>query len=201
MPKHELERFAVDHSGVGKSPSPGSEGRPAEERYWYGIHNIYAEYLSRAPKTNRLGEKYYDLFMAKLNEQPVDTWETVSIFRFCKNDMAQCAIEALVGSRIFELNPGLVDAFWDFESSVGRLYMGLPSWINPQPLNRRERFFGMVNKYLGSAWEHFDWGTNGDAEWDPHFGARVSRELAKWVKERGFSEHTASAFLGTFVFA
>ncbi|MCJ1389519.1 hypothetical protein MMC18_002376 [Xylographa bjoerkii] len=50
-----------------------------------------------------------------------------------------------------------------------------------------------MRKYVDAAWANFDWnGPAADADWEPHFGARVCRELVKWLRESGFHDKNLS---------
>jgi hypothetical protein len=111
-------------------------------------------------------------------------------------------MEALIGPRVFELHPDFIDTFWEFDSIIFSLSMGLPPWINPKPKKVQARYFAMIKQYLGDAWKNYDWeGPDADSDWEPHFGARISREIAKWNKNDGFCDQTAAGFLGTLLFA
>lgn len=115
--------------------------------------------------------------------------------------MGQSATEALCGLKPFELNPDFLDGFWGFEAAVAPLFRGVPKWWNPKPYRARDRYFTMVERYLDSAFENFDWSKRAETEWDPLFGASVLREIAKWLIDSGFRRRTAAAMVGQIVFA
>ncbi|KAI1342868.1 cytochrome P450 [Xylariaceae sp. FL0016] len=201
MPKDEVARFERDLSGRAKVPNPGTENTPLDKRLWHASHHIYTEHLARSHSTQRLSDIYYGKLMKKLDEQPCGEWTTVRVFDFCRNQMGQAATEALFGPRIFEINPDIMKAFWEFEAGAASLFLGVPKWWNPKPYEARERFYAMVARYLDSAFDKFDWSRRDEIDWDDHFGAAVLRETAMWLKESGFADRTNAAMVAQVVFA
>ncbi|RYP42015.1 hypothetical protein DL768_010408 [Monosporascus sp. mg162] len=201
MPKHELDRFAADKTGRSKIPVLGTGY--SGPRLWFTEHHIHNEYMSRSRYLNCLNQHYYRVFAKTLDKkQAIGTWSIVSLTDLCRNEMVQCAIETFVGTRIFELNPGFTDMFWQFDSVVFALALGLPTWMNPRPTKIRNRWNKMIQIYLDTGLGMFDWnGPAAEADWEPIFGARVCRELVKWLRESSFSMETVAGFLGTFLWA
>lgn len=116
--------------------------------------------------------------------------------------MAYCAVTTLVGSRIFELNPDFIERLWEFDSIIFPLVLGLPSWMNPRPTRIRDQWNKMIQRYVESGLKSFDWsGPEATASWEPVLGARVSRELVKWLLDSKFCSETVAGFLGTFLWA
>jgi hypothetical protein len=101
---------------------------------------------------------------------------------------------------LFELSPQLLDAFWEFDKNIIPLTLGLPRWLYPRPYMAQERYYTMIRKYLDSAkTDSNDSAT--DIDWDPNFGARICREVAKWIKEKRFSDEVAVGAMAMLVFA
>lgn len=203
MPKHEVDRFARDKTGRGKIPVPGAMEQ-TDQRYWYTEHHIHNEYMGRSQYLNQLSRHYLDVLNKNLDSKQLvkGQWDTVSLARLCRDDMTSSAIETLVGPRILELNPGFIEMFWDFDSIIFPLVLGLPSWLNPRPTRVRDKWNGMIRKYLDSGLENFDWnGPDVNASWEPVFGARVCRELVRWLLDSNFCTETVGGVLGTFLWA
>lgn len=198
--KGELAKFAQDKSGRRKNPVPGHDVKPGQPRLWHGQHHVYSEYLQRPDCSNFLTEKYFQLFSERLGRQPLGEWREVSLVRFFESDMAEAALVALMGPRILELNPDFWPAMWEFARFAPRLMWGLPSWLNPQPWRVRHDFHAMCRRYVDSAAREFDWsGPDVGAEWEPHYGSRMARELVAWAT-KNLSPETTAGMVATFIF-
>ena len=196
----ELSKFRQDKSGRMAKPLPGTEDTPKDKRYWASQHHLFSEFFLRSEATNRLGESYYGFFLQKIEKIPVGEWTIDTVMRFMMSDMSESAVVTIFGTKILELNPGFMEAMWDFMTTIAELPFGLPRWINPQPWRRRDRFHAMTQKYLEAAWANFDWqGPDADADWEPHFGSRAARELAKWMKNT-LSPETSGGNVAAIVF-
>ncbi|RYP10035.1 hypothetical protein DL765_008234 [Monosporascus sp. GIB2] len=192
MPKDEIKMFENDKSGRQKMPLPGAD-IPQDQRHWYNHHQIYAEYLSSTKYTGILADTFYHFFSQRLDQQPLSEWAIVALFDLLKSDMAESAVKSMFGSRILELNPDLIKCYWEFDEVAGILVWGFPRFIRRRPWQIRERLHGMVHRHVESAWQNFDWnGPEAGSDWDPHWGSRFSREIAKWLRQSGFSNRTAS---------
>lgn len=190
----EISKFAGDNTGRGKAPLPGVEARPEQERYWLGHDRLYAEYLSTRRYSDALADSFYKLFCERLDASATPEWSTVHLFSLLKTSMAEAAIVSLFGSRILELNPGFVDAYWEFDDIAGTLVWGLPRFLQRRSVAIKDRLHAMTRRHIDSAWEHFRWGGSEEEEieWEPHFGSRLSRETARWLRRGGFSNHAAA---------
>lgn len=111
----------------------------------------------------------------------------------------ESAVGALMGPRVMGLNPGFKQAFWAFEERLLEITQGLPRWMNPRPYELRDNLIGMVGKWVDAAWADYDW-QGPDVDWEPIFGARLSRELAKWFKEN-FSKSSQQGFFTGMIMA
>ena len=152
--------------------------------------------------------RYQAAIEALLQQTPAGgDWAPLNVNSFFRREITECSITALLGPQIFELNGGsgeggFLDAFWRYDEVVFALTLGFPRWISPKPYRVQERYLGMIEKYLDHAWAGFDWnGSLSEASWEPNFGARVCREIAKWLKDAGFRDQVAAGALGTLVFA
>lgn len=193
MPRDEIKKFENDKSGRQRVPLPGTEATSPRQRHWFNHHQIYAEYLSSAKYTGVLADIFLRFFSEKLDQQSASEWTTVQIYSLLRTDMAESAIKSMFGSRILELNPDLVKCYWQFDEVAGVLVWGLPKFLKPKPRHIRERLHDMVHKQVEDAWENFDWnGPEAQSDWDPYWGSRFAREIARWLRESGFSNRTCS---------
>ncbi|EUC42425.1 hypothetical protein COCMIDRAFT_103526 [Bipolaris oryzae ATCC 44560] len=193
MTKDEIHKFASDTSGRLKTPAPGTESIPEDQRFWLGHDRLYAEYLTKQNYSDALAESFQTLFSQRLDKRATTEWATVGLFELLKTTMAESAIISLFGSKIIELNPGFIQCYWEFDEIAGTLVWGLPNFMQRSSVAIRDRLHKMTKNHIDSAWEHFDWsGPDANSAWEPHFGSRLSRETARWLRERGFSNQAAA---------
>lgn len=193
MTKDEIHKFASDKSGRSKAPAPGAEDVRDDQRYWLGHDRVYAEYLTNHRYSDDLALSFQKLFSQALEKEVSTTWTTVGLLELLKNTMAESAIISLFGSQILDLNPGFLKCYWEFDDIAGTLVWGLPDFMQRSSVKVRNRLHEMTKKHIDSAWTHFDWnGPDADSSWEPHFGSRLSRETAKWLRHGGFSDQAAA---------
>ncbi|KAI0105077.1 cytochrome P450 [Nemania sp. FL0031] len=195
MTKDEIRKFANDKSGRSKVPAPGTENTPEDERYWLGHDRLYVEYLSNRKYADSLAELFYLRFSESLDTELSlkKKGEPVKLFALLKKTMAESAIIALFGSQIIDLNPGFIDCYWRFDDIAGTLAWGLPRLFQRKAMAIRDELHIMTERHIDSAWDHQDKvGIDPEADWEPHFGSRLSRETAKWLRKGGFSNHAAA---------
>ena len=193
MSKEEISKFAKDASGRQKTPAPGAENTPEDQRYWLQHDRLFAEYLTKREYSDALAESFCDFFSDRLDKQSKGEWATVQLFDMLKVNMAESAIATLFGSEIINLNPGFVKTYWEFDDIAGPLVWGLPNIFQRKSIRIRDKLHKMTRKHIDSAWENFDWnGPNAESRWEPHFGSRLSRETSKWLRQGGFSNHAAA---------
>ncbi|KAK7954977.1 cytochrome P450 [Apiospora saccharicola] len=162
-------RLMGDKTGRSKVPNPGYEHVPAHERYWAATHEIYEKFLSNKEYYNASAKKYFEVFSARLEKFPLGEWTTR---RHGAHGRADPVAE-----------PGLRRALLDVRAVPGRVPGGPPRWLNPRPYRALDNFKAMTSRWVENAWEGFDWdGPDAEAAWDPHFGARVMREISRWWK-------------------
>ena len=203
LSKKDIRRFATDKSGRGRTPLPGTESTPKDQRYFFGYEHVHNEYLARSQYLDPLVDNYQRQFSQILNGYSAREWTTLSVTKFCKQEVTKCAVHTLMGPKIFEMNPNFLDLLWAFDDVVFSLAMGFPRWIYSRPYRVHDQFLNAIRGYLDSAWAHFDWdGPSVAARWEPCFGAQVSREVVKWFKESGFNEpNTGAGAIGILVWA
>ncbi|KAF5230621.1 hypothetical protein FAUST_9712 [Fusarium austroamericanum] len=192
MHHHEIAKFANDKTGRGKAPAPGTETVPESERYWLGHDRLYVNYLANRQNSDALADVFHRTFLQQLNSLS-EEWSTINLFETLKTLMATSAITSLFGTRIFDLNPDLINVYWQFDDIAGHLVWGLPKFLQRRSVATKDRLHSMTLKYVNSAWENFDWDSSeSESPWDPHFGSRLCRETAKWFRENNFSNHAAA---------
>ncbi|KAM7192626.1 Cytochrome P450 [Rhypophila sp. PSN 637] len=202
----ELSRFANDKSGRKTKPLPGTENTPPEQRLWHAFEHVHYDFMSRShhfkPAVEAFAQELHNVLEAKYPLAGIGGWSKVSVIELCRKEVTTCAITALFGPNLLALNPGFVDTFWTFDSYAVSLVLGFPAWINPRPYKAHDQYVNMIQRYLDSGLRDSDWDrANVDADWEPLFGARVCRELVKWLLDAGFERRSAAGALGALLFA
>ncbi|KAI1131081.1 cytochrome P450 [Nemania abortiva] len=195
MTKEEIKKFANDRSGRSKVPAREAKYTPEDKRYWLGHDRLYVEYLSNKKYADSLAELFHLRFSESLDGQLslIGNGAPIELFALLKKTMAESAIIALFGSQIIDLNPGFIDCYWRFDDIAGTLAWGLPRLFQRKAMAIRDELHIMTERHINSAWDHHDKvGIDPEANWEPHFGSRLSRETAKWLRKGGFSNHAAA---------
>jgi hypothetical protein len=79
------------------------------------------------------GFKYYEIFSSCLDCVPINKWQTVSIYSRIKHEMAEWAIESVMGSGILKASPDFIDGLWPTDRATSNLVSGMPRWLEPVP--------------------------------------------------------------------
>ncbi|OHW97251.1 cytochrome p450 family protein [Colletotrichum incanum] len=193
--KEDVDKFVKERSGRSMTPAPGWENVSQEQRYWYQLHHLTVENLSRTDSTSHLANTYTRFFGESLERQPLGKWATVRLFDFLRKDMGESALKSLCGTRILEIVPNYIDQFWRFDSIGVQAVYGLPKWINPKPAEERDKLNRMTQEFMKDAFSTFDWdGPDTESHWDPIFGSRYVRLLMKWLADRDMTMQTRAGF-------
>jgi hypothetical protein len=188
MRPKDVQGFKEDRSGRGRAPAPGFEDMPENKRFWHGYDRVHSDFLSKSQYLVPIAEAFTKRMEETLdNVFPLDEWKEVSLVEFCRQQVARCAIEALYGTRIFELNPDLLEAFWDFDSNIFVLTLGLPKWLFRKSYRAKDRFYSMMRKYRSAT--------------DPIDDDNIHGELARWCKDSEFGNDTEVGALAMLMFA
>jgi hypothetical protein len=201
MTSDEIQRFARDRTGHKETPLPGSENIPPEQRFWAQKYHVLYDFLSRQHHINPIIDEFRRQFSQVVERYTIGEWTTLSVDKLTRGDFTRCAITTLFGPKILALNPDFLDAFWGFDSYASALVYGFPRWIYPAPFRASDRFLDRIEKYIEAGLENFDWqGPDVEAQWEPQFGTRITRELTKWLTDAGFRRKTVAGALGTLMF-
>lgn len=202
MNRSEIKRWEDDKTGVAKFPIPGTGSTPTRQRLWYTYEHIYTEFLGRPQYMKPLVDAFSRNLGQALERYPPGEWVMVDVEEFCRREVAESAIKALFGPDLIKLSPDFIERFWEFDTHVFNLVLGLPKWINAAPFKAHDRYLAAIQKWLDAAETGFDWESpEATAEWEPRFGARAPRELVKWMRETGWRSEVISATAGALVFA
>ena len=203
MPKSDVKRFIDDRSGRGRCPAPGTEHVPIERRYWFGYEHVHSEYLSRSEHFQPVAESFHQGLSTFLDRGfPLGQGKTVSLMDFCRRQVAEVSVKALFGPTIQQLNPGLLDAFWEFDRNIFSLLLARSRWLCPRAYQAQVRFYAMIRKYLDAdrVNRSCDAPNIGQLN-ESNGGTRICRELEKWLQGSGFDDRAVVGSLAMLMFA
>jgi hypothetical protein len=195
MSKAEMVKFKSDRSGRLPKPAPGFDNIDEGRRYWRNHNRLYTDYLTEPKHADALAADFLQRLAQRLDQQcrtsDDEGWTTVRLLGTLRTHMSECSVETLFGTRLFDLNPGFTECYWRYDEVAGQLLTGLPGFLQPHAANAKNRLHSMVRRHIDAAWSEFDSNVE-DVEvlWEPHFGSRLSRESARWLRAQGFSDHT-----------
>jgi cytochrome P450 len=190
MPKQDVQRFIRDKSGRDRVPPPGFEKMTSEQRVWAGYDKVHSD-LSKSQNFRPVAEFFSQSMAQALDEwYPVEEWQSVSLIGFCRNRVAAKGVEALFGTRMFELNPDLIDAFWAFDSNLFVLTLGLSRWVHFRAYRARDRYYGMIRNYLNDA-----------SGRTPHDNEAFWSGIIDWFKDNKFDDRVGVGAMAIVMFA
>ncbi|KAK7974515.1 hypothetical protein PG989_016363 [Apiospora arundinis] len=201
----ELAKFAEDDTGSATLPRRGSSGPVAfEKRIWYGLHRMEENGLINFRAVDAFVITYQELFLPCLTRFPVGKWVAdVRVYEFLKLNMASAATQWMMGSKVLDVNPDFIEAFWDYEQFGESLSFGLPKCLTRKAVTARERFRLMCLKWykaIDQKLDMHDASAAGEPSWDPIIGSRISREMIKWAKAFEFSDDSLGAAYALLLF-
>ncbi|KAI0521606.1 cytochrome P450 [Xylaria bambusicola] len=131
------------------------------------------------------------LFLSNL-EQNFEAMEIQSewvhypdLYTFLRNIVSPAATETLMGKKIFEIHPQIVDDFWSFDQAVPSLIRLFPRWLIRSQYRARDRIFDAFIKLDEFANHHVSRPSTDDPEWEPYMGSaflRARHDYAKFIK-------------------
>ena len=195
MPNKALKLYTADNSGCYNEPNALSNVEP-ENRVDHITHRALNRFLAGpglGPFFNRFTENVIrGLQDIGAGGQWVDMEDLWGLF---KTKVTPAAIQAMCGSTIFAINPGIAEDLWAYDSAIPDLVKGLPRWWVPGSYAKRDRMLQSISKWHASAREHFDDTQIGsDGDWDPHFGSEFIRSRQKtFPKMDGMDEDAIAA--------
>ncbi|KAK8059252.1 hypothetical protein PG996_009182 [Apiospora saccharicola] len=189
IPAGVMPFYDADDSGFASEPRKGSQTAQHNRILYHQTHS--AQKFLAAPYLGPLAERYLHFFQAHVeNLVPVgegedeDGWvEFPDLYAFLQTTVAGANVEAMMGSKLLELNPGLMAHFWRAKSHAPTYFRGWPRWLVPAAFRERERVVDAIEKWHAYAFEHGHVETTGarDPDWEPVFGSRYAKARLQYM--------------------
>ncbi|KAH8892796.1 cytochrome P450 [Thozetella sp. PMI_491] len=181
LPKEVIPFYLADDSGMAATPREGS--KTAQEDRIHFLQARTAQKFLSAPHLSGLIERYRTVLENNLDKLDISyEWTDMDdLYWFLQKLVTQSSTEAIMGSKILELNPRLVEDFWLFQSYTRHFLHFFPRWLIPKAYEARERLLAGIKRWHTYAHQHSDCTQVAptDPDWDPHLGT-------KFVKARQF---------------
>ncbi|KAI4155070.1 MAG: hypothetical protein LQ340_001249 [Diploschistes diacapsis] len=191
----------------------GSDGEEAA-RISRKLHDMQHLYLSQPAEIKVITEKFSQVFQEQLRvlfgsvpenvAQPDagtrvgEPERTVHLFQMLKRTMFIASTVALMGTRILELSPEVVEDYWAYDEAF---LLGLPELMYPAGSSARDKLLDAVKRYVEAAHDAGLDSQENEAVWDRNSGCRLFRESLKEMEARGIAHEDQAGALLSLVWA
>ncbi|MCJ1329817.1 hypothetical protein MMC10_006498 [Thelotrema lepadinum] len=117
----------------------------------------------------------------------------ISLFKYLKRNMFVASTLALMGTRILELNPNLIDDYWAYDEAF---LLGLSDLTYPVGNAARDKLLNAVQRYVEDFYKVTQKTKADDIVWDDQLGSKLFRASLLEMDKRGIAiEDQAGAIL------
>ncbi|KAI1087870.1 cytochrome P450 [Rostrohypoxylon terebratum] len=196
IPPDVIPFYQADDSGMAAEVRKGSKVTQ-ENRILYQQAHTAQKFLA-SPYLEPLIQRYTDMFRDSVEALRIGTdWvEYPDLYKFCQITSTRANIEAMMGSKILELNPNLVEDFWYAKNFAPDYFRGLPRWLAPNIYSARDRILEPIKKWHNYAFAHGDHTNTGpqDPDWDPIWGSKYAKVREQYMlKMKPLTPHIRAA--------
>ncbi|GAP82401.1 putative cytochrome P450 [Rosellinia necatrix] len=174
-----FESHDVDVAKIGAIGTDGNSNARGEARLRDHVSSFgaYAHTYLSSPYLESLSKRYLANMERNVQSLHVqDEWaEFPDMYAFLQDLVSSATIEALMGSKVFEINPSIVDDFWTFERATPYFLRCFPRWLIPGRYKARERIFDTMKKLDRLACQNLPRFTPEAPDWEPYLGSKFMR--------------------------
>ena len=111
--------------------------------------------------------------------------ELPDLYRFLQINVTRSAVEAIMGSKILQMHPTLVEDFWTFDSNVPNFLRCMPRWLIPSAYRNRDSLLRKIKEWHAYAHQHSDCAKIGpeDPDWDQYFGHKIVKARQEYARK------------------
>lgn len=166
----------VDVPAVGTHDETTAQGEAQLKDHVSGF-GAYARTFLSGPYLKSVSQQ----FMANLAHHTEsldikDDWvEFPDLYSFLQGIVSRATIEALMGSKIFEINPEIVQDFWTFERGTPKFIRCCPRWLMPTQYKARDRIFETLKELDHLASQNLSRLEPTHPDWEPYLGSKFLR--------------------------
>ena len=173
------------------------------------LHDMQHLYLSQSSEIQIITQIFSEVLQSQIDEslsafaralpkferddQTTFLENPVPLFKYLKRTMFVASTVALMGTRILELNPSLIDDYWAYDEAF---LLGLPDLMYPVGDAARDKLLSAVQRYVEDFYKVDQAAKVDDMVWDKQFGCRLFSASLQAMDERGIAiEDQAGAIL------
>ncbi|KAI3327513.1 cytochrome P450 [Ustulina deusta] len=203
IPPSIMAFYEADDSGMAAEPRKGSKVAQENRILFQQTHT--AQKFLASPYLEPLVNRFTTTFSRNVEDLGIEgDWvDHPDLFNFLQMTVARSNIEAMMGSKILDINPHLVQDFWTAKAHAPQFYQGLPRWVIPKAFKDRTHLVEGIKKWHSFALENGDYTNTGakDPDWDPVVGSKYAKvRLQYMLKMKSLTADVRAAEDWGFVF-
>ncbi|KJZ70895.1 hypothetical protein HIM_09721 [Hirsutella minnesotensis 3608] len=172
-----IAMYRNDNSGTALKPFVHSQVRD-EERVYFHTVNTFRRFLTGKHLAD-ISQRYVSTLTRNLDMLAISSdWVSMpDLFDFLQAECAKAGIETVMGRKILELNPTIINDIRDFKKGVPSLLRCIPCWMLPKTWRARTKLHRAIEEWQQLGNQHTDCSRIGpdDPEWEPYFGCKLVR--------------------------
>lgn len=185
--------------GAGEGPQGKRNLTPMQQ-----VEALNHDFLLKNEAVNELTAEFTRVLRENVKEVLVDgAAHDTGLYAWLRPRMFTASTTALMGEKMLEMYPGLLDDFFDFDSVFLSLFFGIPKWIIPDAYRLRTRLMANLKAYQIELYERSKGvpvDPEGDVSWEPMYGSRANRARQAYYDLRGLSMCARGAMDVGFLF-
>lgn len=168
---------------------------------------INHEFLLKTDAVNELTTNFMQELdgLLKREKKASEEGEEVAFYAWIQANMFIASTNALMGSRLLDVYPGLAQDFIKFDNEFLGMFFGLPKFLIPGAYAVRERALAGIQRWRDA----MDAETNNtvtdpsssSTPWEPRFGSRMNRARSNFYTAKSLSPRGKAGFDLGVIFA
>jgi len=198
-----LSRFRLDQqlgrNVLGMSSAEAEKTFPddLDAKEQLTTERIHSAALLSTSAVNSLTSRFMQEFTAQLAHDKLDS--EIELYAWLRDHMLRASTISLCGSTILELVPNLASDFWKWDDGLIGMLFGTPRLFAKEAYAARDRLLDGLTAWLEAGYAATKNDTE-DADWEPHFGARVMHKRHFYYRQQNMNLRTEAGadliFLG-----
>lgn len=177
--------YEADDSGM--SIRPRKESSVTQENRIHYWQAVTAQKFLAGQHLLEISERYLTTLKRNLDAINISQeWtEFPDLYHFLQMNVTRSAVETIMGSKILEMHPTLVEDFWTFDSNVPKFLRCMPRWMIPSAYRNRDVLLRKIKEWHAYAHQHSDCTKtgHGDPDWDQYFGHKIVKARQEYASK------------------